>query len=307
MYECNQDLDDIYKILHINKKSTIHEIRKSYKKLILKYHPDKNIGKDTSEQFIRIQNAYKLLESIYEKTESQQNIPIFSDLQYNNNLFLIIINFFKNNSSTTLVNKISNELYSVFKNNDIMKIIKLVKSYNTKLTNLSKIKSFLDIEVTINVSIKDYYNNIPFFLSYDRITKNKFEEYIYPIDLEQIYELEGEIIKTDNNNYEGNVIVKNKIEDTFIYNNLTYSILHNDLYVFYKETATVNNSIEITLLNDIKYEFSITSNSTEEYVYNNNIKILKVCNMGLPYYDTNKNIIDTSNCSVKRGNLFIYY
>ncbi len=35
-------MDDYYKVLELNKNASIDEIRKSFRALALKYHPDKN-------------------------------------------------------------------------------------------------------------------------------------------------------------------------------------------------------------------------------------------------------------------------
>jgi len=50
---------DFYKILEVDKNATDEEIRKSYKKMALKYHPDKNNGND--EKFKEIAEAYSVL------------------------------------------------------------------------------------------------------------------------------------------------------------------------------------------------------------------------------------------------------
>jgi DnaJ-class molecular chaperone len=50
---------DFYKILNVEKNATEDEIRKSYKKLALQYHPDKNNGSD--ERFKEIAEAYSVL------------------------------------------------------------------------------------------------------------------------------------------------------------------------------------------------------------------------------------------------------
>ena len=53
---------DYYKILGVNKDASQDEIRKSYKKLALKYHPDRNPGdKKAEEKFKEAAEAYEVL------------------------------------------------------------------------------------------------------------------------------------------------------------------------------------------------------------------------------------------------------
>lgn len=53
---------DYYEILGVNKDSTESEIKKAYRKLAMKYHPDRNQGdKDAEEKFKEINLAYEVL------------------------------------------------------------------------------------------------------------------------------------------------------------------------------------------------------------------------------------------------------
>lgn len=53
---------DYYKILGVDKKAGSEDIKKAYRKLALKYHPDKNPGnKDAEEKFKKISEAYAVL------------------------------------------------------------------------------------------------------------------------------------------------------------------------------------------------------------------------------------------------------
>lgn len=53
---------DYYEVLGVNKKATPEEIKQSYRKLALKYHPDKNKGDPASEEkFKEITEAYEVL------------------------------------------------------------------------------------------------------------------------------------------------------------------------------------------------------------------------------------------------------
>ncbi len=53
---------DYYKILGVSKNATQDEIKKAYRKLALKYHPDKNQGNKTAEEkFKTISEAYEVI------------------------------------------------------------------------------------------------------------------------------------------------------------------------------------------------------------------------------------------------------
>ena len=53
---------DYYKILGIDKKAGQDEVKKAYRKLAVKYHPDKNAGdKQAEDRFKEISEAYEVL------------------------------------------------------------------------------------------------------------------------------------------------------------------------------------------------------------------------------------------------------
>ena len=51
---------DYYQILHVSENASPEEIRKAYRKLAVKYHPD-NAGEQAREQFDKVQEAYGVL------------------------------------------------------------------------------------------------------------------------------------------------------------------------------------------------------------------------------------------------------
>lgn len=53
--------EDYYDILGVDRNATKTEIKKAYRKLALKYHPDKNPSKEAEEKFKQISEAYAVL------------------------------------------------------------------------------------------------------------------------------------------------------------------------------------------------------------------------------------------------------
>lgn len=65
--------DDYYQILSVDKKASLDDIKKAYRKLALKYHPDKNPdNKEAEEKFKKINEAYAVL-SDPEKRQQYDN------------------------------------------------------------------------------------------------------------------------------------------------------------------------------------------------------------------------------------------
>lgn len=52
---------DPYKVLHLNKKFTLEELKSSYKREVLRHHPDKSMRIDTTPQFQILTACYKML------------------------------------------------------------------------------------------------------------------------------------------------------------------------------------------------------------------------------------------------------
>lgn len=52
---------DLYKVLQVSRSATDQEIRKAYKRLSKKYHPDKNQSPGAEEKFVEVAHAYEVL------------------------------------------------------------------------------------------------------------------------------------------------------------------------------------------------------------------------------------------------------
>ena len=70
---------DYYEVLGVDKNATADEIKKAYRKLAIKYHPDKNPGdKEAEEKFKEAAEAYSILSDADKKAKYVGN----SDLSF---------------------------------------------------------------------------------------------------------------------------------------------------------------------------------------------------------------------------------
>lgn len=84
---------DYYKILGLDKKATKDEIKKAYKKLALKYHPDRNNGDES--KFKEITEAYETLSDSQKRHEyDNPQFQIINDSDLFRDNFPDIINQF---------------------------------------------------------------------------------------------------------------------------------------------------------------------------------------------------------------------
>lgn len=73
---------DYYKILGVDRKANADEIRSSYRKLAMKYHPDKNPGdKKAEEKFKDINEAYQALSDEKKRARYDQLGSAYSDFR----------------------------------------------------------------------------------------------------------------------------------------------------------------------------------------------------------------------------------
>ena len=67
-------MDDYYGALELNKNASLDEIRKSFRTLALKYHPDKNKNEGSKEKFMKIVEAYEVLSNANGKKNYDESI-----------------------------------------------------------------------------------------------------------------------------------------------------------------------------------------------------------------------------------------
>jgi curved DNA-binding protein CbpA len=69
-------MDDYYSALELNSNASIDEIRKSFRTLALRYHPDKNKDEGSKEKFMKIVEAYEVLSDVNRKKNYDESITI---------------------------------------------------------------------------------------------------------------------------------------------------------------------------------------------------------------------------------------
>lgn len=102
------NLQEYYNELELNPNASIEDIKKAYKKLAIKYHPDKNLNnkEEAENKFKKISRAYQVLTSINNNSNDNNNFIDPNELF--KNIFNEVLNNNNNNFSEVLLNNNNN-------------------------------------------------------------------------------------------------------------------------------------------------------------------------------------------------------
>jgi len=150
---------DIYfSILNITRDSTLNDIKKAYRLMSIKHHPDKNgndkNGNASSEQFNKINEAYSILMSNYDSIKlvekKQDHEYANKSLVTNNGYANVANNGFANNDYANVANDTMISKYvNVINRNYEDIIINLAVNYNEAYNGCNKP---INVERKINVN-----------------------------------------------------------------------------------------------------------------------------------------------------------
>lgn len=169
---------NFYNILEVNHFATAKEIKKSYRSLAKRYHPDKNKGKYNDVQIKNINLAYEILSD--EKLRSDYDKTLFKK----NNWYELIQNIINSNKL-----HIINYLFDfVYDDKSKLELDIINMNFGNILSNV-KNKINLDIKSKIEVNLEDIYNGKKINLLIKRSINKVLINYSLNIDFD-IYDEE---------------------------------------------------------------------------------------------------------------------
>ena len=260
-------MKDYYKILEINKNATDEEIKKAYRKLAKKWHPDKNLNDPRAEEkFKEIQEAYDVL-SDKKKKENYDNPYNFS----NENVFSEF-DFFKNFKTSSKKQQSDYDFFQDIEN--------FFKEKNNKTLKGSNLK--LKVKITFEEFIKGTFKEIKYKRKINGIENiNKIS-----VTFEPGTESGTEILyKSGGNAINGNLILVTEVEK-------------NDF--FKRKNSDLFTEIEIP------FEIAILGGNIEipTVFGNKKIKIPECTQNGKMFKISNEGLYKKIN-GKERGNLYI--
>ena len=263
---------ELYDILNLNKNATQQDIKKSYRKLAIKYHPDNNINDKIAEnKYKKISHAYNILsDPINRKKYDTGDENDFGNIfQSFNNIFKNQVESFMNNSQNCDIGNIINNLKK--KSKEMYKEIpkKKYKKINGKP---------IIIKINIKCSLKDMYLGKKQKIQINKKkTKNGktidiFNVFHIPIVGDELL-IDGYGHDLKEYSLKGDVIIKISNPECEIFKRINkYDLIINykiNLLDFYKKTEIVVKLPDDKILT-IKYNY-LEMIKSEKY----NIKIKK--------------------------------
>ena len=125
---------NLYQILEINKNADTQTIKQAYKRLALKYHPDKNKSKDANEIFNHMKIAYDILSV----EESKNKYDSLDDTQHDT-LLNMIYNFVKSLMEPETMKKLIQKIF-----NEDVNIMEYLNPAQNNIPNYDILKERID-------------------------------------------------------------------------------------------------------------------------------------------------------------------
>lgn len=148
-----------YKILGVNDSSSMEEIKKSYKKLAMKYHPDRNKGdKNKENRFKEISEAYNILSNKQKKQNYDTQSPHGNS--YNPNTFKGMGGGFNDIFETFFSGGFGGDPFggNPFGGNP----------FSGNPFTREEFNENLDININVVITLKDVYKSNPIEIKYNR-------------------------------------------------------------------------------------------------------------------------------------------
>lgn len=279
--------ENLYDILGINKSANNEEIKKAYKKLAMKWHPDRNLSNPeiAAQKFKKISDAYSIL-SDNKKKKNYDNFGFMND----NNSEVNPEDIFKN-----AFNSKSNFSFNHF-NNDFDNIFNQFN--NSRRESNFNVNQSKKITKEIMIDLEDLYYGISkkIKITTSKLNGSKVEK-VLDIPIKAGYKEGTKITYTGVGNEHYNsppddiiFIIKEKKHLIFRRDG---NNLFLDLKIKFKDIIN-NKKIEIQTLDKKKLQFTCNFEDIDEW---NVTK--KIPNKGMPYRNKNNNL------NIKYGDLIL--